>query len=41
MLLEGLGQLEKINDIIGIQTYDLQACSITLQATTLLQTMQE
>jgi hypothetical protein len=33
--LEGLGQLEKSNDLIGIRTRDLPGCSIVSQPTTL------
>jgi hypothetical protein len=33
--LEGLGQLKKFNDLIGIRTRDLTACSIVPQPTTL------
>jgi hypothetical protein len=33
--LEGLGQLKKSNEFIGIRTRDLPACSIVSQPTTL------
>jgi hypothetical protein len=33
--LEGLGQLNKSDDLIGNQTHDLSACSTVLQPTTL------
>jgi hypothetical protein len=35
MLLEGLGQLKKSNDLIGDRIRDLPACSIVPQPTTL------
>jgi hypothetical protein len=35
VLLEGLGQLKKSNDLIGIRTRDLPDCSIAPQPTTL------
>jgi hypothetical protein len=38
--LEVLGQLKKTNDLIGIRTRDLPACSIVPQPTTLLHTPQ-
>jgi hypothetical protein len=33
--LEGLGQLKKSNDLIGIRSRDLPACSIVSQPTTI------
>jgi hypothetical protein len=36
--LEGLGQWENFNDLIGNRTRDLPACSIAPQPTTLLRT---
>jgi hypothetical protein len=35
MRLEGLGKLEKNNDLIDTRTHDLPACSIVSQPTTL------
>jgi hypothetical protein len=35
MRLEGLGKLKKSNDLIGIRTRDLPACSVVPQPTTL------
>jgi hypothetical protein len=35
MLLEGLGKLEKLNDLIWTRIRDLPACSIVPQPTTL------
>jgi hypothetical protein len=33
--LEGLGQLQEYNDLIGNRTLDLPACSIALQSSAL------
>jgi hypothetical protein len=36
--VEGLGQLKTLNDLIGIRTRDLPACTIVSQPTTLPRT---